>query len=127
MENIAGERISERGYAFRVCKCAAYRVSMKVMPGHGLEKINHYDFSSGFLIPGFRIFICFCELFMQKAAAPTMHVGPAPVFTKIFSNESFIQGVVHQGNRHGHHPEQDHEGQVNDGGMMNELIHKKQI
>ncbi len=46
-----------------------------------------------------------------------------PVFAEIFCNVIFVQRIADQGNRHGHHPDQNDQGQINNNAMMDNLIH----
>ena len=46
-----------------------------------------------------------------------------PVFAEIFCNEIFIERIADQGNGHGHHPDQNDQGKINNRAMMDNLIH----
>ena len=52
-----------------------------------------------------------------------MNLRFEPVFAEIFRNEIFIKRITDQGNRHGHHPDQNDQGKINNRAMMDNLIH----
>lgn len=52
-----------------------------------------------------------------------MNIRFEPVFAEILRNEIFIKGIVDQRNGHGHHPDQNDQGKINNRAMMDNLIH----
>jgi hypothetical protein len=63
------------------------------------------------------------QLFTQIAFTGAMSFRSEPVFTEIFCNEVFIERITHQGNGHGHHPDQNDQGKIYNRAVMDRLIH----